>query len=220
MTQIPFSTQPVKLTLGVQIDELVDEYRKKTDEELLRLARDREQLTPEAISALTDELARRKIAAQRFKAFDKEEERYGCKETFRLKRQRARTAGRWWPRIQLVAAYAIGFLVYHLLPFKIPREWEDAAVVTFLCTVAIGFMFQEFWKRFTFWVSLAIAAFAQLWVIKALNPSANWHYKNASILIGFAVGLLVWGAMFLVLRRVSQDSDTRSDFRHESQREP
>jgi len=204
----------------VQIQELVDEYRKKTDEELLRLARDREQLTPEAISALTEELANRKIAAERFKAFNKQEERHGRKEAFRSKRQRARAAGRWWSRIQLVAGYAIGFLVYHLLPFKIPREWEDAAVVTFLCTVAIGFMFQEFWKRFSFWVSLTIAALAQLWLIKVLNPSANWHYRNASILIGFAVGLLVWGAMFLLLRRVFQNSDTRSDFRHESQREP
>ncbi|SPE22867.1 membrane hypothetical protein [Acidobacteriia bacterium SbA2] len=202
------------------IQELVDEYRKKTDEELLRLARDREQLTPEAISALTDELTRRKLAAERFKAFSKEEERQGRKEAFRSKRQRARAAGRWWSRIQLVAAYAIGFLVYHLIPFKIPSAWEDAAVVTFLCTVAIGFMFQEFWKRLSFWVSLAIAALAQLWVIKTLNPRANWHYKNASILTGFAVGLLVWGAMFLLLRRVSQDSDTRPDFRHESQREP
>jgi hypothetical protein len=199
----------------VQIQELADEYRKKTDEDLLRLARDRKQLTAEANSALTDELAHRKIAAERFKAFSKEEERQGRKEAFRSKRRRAHVAGQWWWKIQLVAAYAIGFLIYLLLPFKIPRDWEDAAVVTFLCTVAIGFTFQEFWKRLSFWVSLAIAALAQLWVIKVLNPRARWHYHNASILTGFAVGFLVWGAMFLLLRRVCQDSDTRSEFRHE-----
>jgi hypothetical protein len=199
----------------VQIQDLVDEYRKKTDEDLLRLARDPEQLTPEANSALTDELARRKIAAERFKAFNKEEERQGRKEAFRSKREQTRVAGRWWSRIQLVAAYAIGFLIYHLLPFKIPRDWEDPAVVTFLCTVAIGFMFQEFWKRLSFWVSLAIAALAQLWVIKVLNPGAQWHYKNAAILVGFVVGLLVWGGTFLLLRRVCQGSGTNSDFRHE-----
>jgi hypothetical protein len=199
----------------VQIQELADEYRKKTDEDLLRLARDRKQLTAEANSALTDELAHRKIAAERFNAFSKEEERQGRKEAFRSKRRRAHVAGRWWWKIQLVAAYAIGFLIYLLLPFKIPRDWEDAAVVTFLCTVAIGFTFQEFWKRLSFWVSLAIAALAQLWVIKVLNPRARWHYHNASILTGFAVGFLVWGAMFLLLRRVCQDSDTRSEFRHE-----
>jgi len=70
----------------VQIQELVDQYQKKTDEELLRLARDREQLTPEASSALTDELARRKIAAGRLKAFSKEEERQERKDAFRSKR--------------------------------------------------------------------------------------------------------------------------------------
>jgi hypothetical protein len=199
----------------VQIQKLADEYRKKTDEDLLRLARDRKQLTAEANSAITDELAHRKIAAERFNAFSKEEERQGRKEAFRSKRRRAHVAGRWWWKIQLVAAYAIGFLIYLLLPFKIPRDWEDAAVVTFLCTVAIGFTFQEFWKRLSFWVSLAIAALAQLWVIKVLNPRARWHYHNASILTGFAVGFLVWGAMFLLLRRVCQDSDTRSEFRHE-----
>jgi hypothetical protein len=196
----------------VQIHNIVDEYRKKTDEDLLRLAQDRELLTPEANSALTDELARRKIGAERFKAFSKEEERHWRKETFRSKRKRTRVAGRWWSRIQLVAAYAFGFLIYHLLPFRIPRDWEEAAVVTFLCTVTIGFMFQEFWKRLSFWVSLAIAALAQLRVIKVLNLRAQWHYKNASILVGFAVGLLVWGATFMLLRRVLSESDANSDF--------
>lgn len=199
----------------MQIQELVDQYRKKTDEELLRLARDREQLTPEASSALTDELARRKIAAGRINAFSKEEARQGRKGAFRSKRRRARVAGLWWLRIQVVGVYAIGALVYHFLPFKIPTEWEDAAVVTFLCTVVIGFMFEEHWKRLSYWASLAIAAIAQLWVVKVLNPRAHWHYKNASILTGFAVGLLAWGAVFLLLRRVYQDPDTHPQDRPE-----
>ena len=208
-----FPTSPVKLTLGVQIQELIDQYRKRTDAELLRLVRDREQLTPEAGSALMDELARRKIAAVQLKAFSKEEERQRRKDAFRSKRRRARVADRWWSGIQLIMAYAAGFVVYHLLPFKIPTEWEDAAVVTFLCTVAIGFMFQEYWNRLSYWVSLTIAAIAQLWVIKVLNPKAHWHYKSAPILMGFAVGLLAWGAVFLLLRRVYQDSSSGSDYR-------
>jgi hypothetical protein len=189
----------------LQIHEPVDEYRKKTDEELLRLARDREQLNTEAISALTDELARRKIAAGRLKAFAKEEERQARKEAFRSKRRRARAAGGWWLRIQIFAAYAIELLVYHFLPFKIPKQWGDAALVTFLSTVAIGFMFKEYWRWLSFWVSLTFAAVAQLWVIRVLNPKAHWHDHHASILTGFAVGLLVWGAMFLLLRRAYQE---------------
>ncbi len=181
---------------------LIDEYRNKTDDELLRLARERAQLTPEAASVLTDELARRRIGPERLKVFCNEEERQVRKEAFRSKRRRTRAAERWWERIQLFAAYAVGLLVYHVLPFKIPEEWEDAAIVCFLCTVAIAFMFREFWKRLSFWGALAMAAVAQLWVIQALNPEAHWHYKNASIVTGFAVGFLVWGATFWLLGRV------------------
>jgi hypothetical protein len=198
----------------VQIQELVAEYRKKTDEEILRLALDRDQLTPEGVSALTDELARRKITVERLKAFSKEENRQRRKEAFRSKRRRARATDRWSLRIQVGAAYAIGLLLYLLLPFKIPKEWQDAAFVTFLCTVGIGFSFREFWKRLSFWVSLAIAAVAQLSVIKALNPGAHWHYKDASFVTGLVVGFFVWGAMFLLLRHVWQDLVTHSDDRH------
>ena len=199
----------------MQVEELVDEYRKRTDEELMLLARDREQLTPEALSPLTDELACRKIGAAQVEAFRKEQEREEHEDTFRTKQRLARTADRWWLRfqlrIQMVAVYAVAVLVYHLLPFKIPDDWEDAAVVTFLCTVAIGFGFREYWKRRSFWVALATAAVAQLWAIKRLHPGAHRRYNNASLVTGFAVGFLIWGAMFLLLRRVRQDSDTHSE---------
>lgn len=195
----------------MQIQGLAEEYRKKTDRELLLLERDREQLTPAAASALTDELARRKIGAERLKAFRNEQERQERKEAFRSKRGRARAADRWWFNIQLIASSAFGLLVYHFLPFRLPDEWEDAALVTFLCTVVIVFTFRELWRGLGFWVSLAISAVAQLWVIKAVNPTAHWHYKNASFVTGFAVGFLVWGAAFLLLRRLFKDSDKDSD---------
>jgi hypothetical protein len=59
----------------VDIQEFAEEYRGKTDEELLRLALKPEQLTPEANAVLNDELARRRINnAERLKAFRDEEE--------------------------------------------------------------------------------------------------------------------------------------------------
>ena len=198
----------------MQIQELVAEYRKKTDEEIMRLALDREQLTPEGVSTLTDELARRKITVEQLKAFSKEENRQRRKDAFRSKRRGERATDRWSLRIQVIAAYAIGLLLYALLPFKVPKEWEDAAFVTFLCTVGIGFTFREYWNRLSFWVSLTIAAVAQLSVVKALNPRVYWHYKNASFVTGFVVGFLVWGVMFLLLRHVWQDIDTQSGDRH------
>ena len=60
----------------VELQDLAEEYKSKTDEELLRLALDPTQLTPEANSALNDELARRRINnAERIRAFREEEER-------------------------------------------------------------------------------------------------------------------------------------------------
>ena len=50
----------------MQIDELARTYQTKSDEELLQLASDAEQLTPEAHSVLTGELARRGIDFQEY----------------------------------------------------------------------------------------------------------------------------------------------------------
>ena len=46
---------------AVNVQELGEEYRNKTDKELLRLALTPEELTPEANAALKSELARRRI---------------------------------------------------------------------------------------------------------------------------------------------------------------
>ncbi len=60
---------------AVEIQYLIEEYRGKTDEELLRLALDPEQLTPAANVVLHDELARRRInSAEGLSAFRKDEE--------------------------------------------------------------------------------------------------------------------------------------------------
>ena len=58
----------------MEIQNFAEEYQNKTDEELLRLALDPEQLTSEANAALNDELARRRINnTQQLKAFSEQE---------------------------------------------------------------------------------------------------------------------------------------------------
>jgi hypothetical protein len=60
---------------SVELQELAEEYQRRTDEELLRLAFDRTQLTPEASSILNDELSRRRInTTERLAVFNAEEE--------------------------------------------------------------------------------------------------------------------------------------------------
>jgi hypothetical protein len=58
------------------MEDFVNEYRSKTDEELLRLALASEELTPEAYAALTGELSRRQIYGNdKLKSFREQEER-------------------------------------------------------------------------------------------------------------------------------------------------
>ena len=59
----------------MEIQNFAEEYQSKTDDELLRLALDSEQLTPEAGAALNDELARRRIDKhEQLEAFIQQEE--------------------------------------------------------------------------------------------------------------------------------------------------
>jgi len=59
----------------VEIQDFAEEYQRKTDDELLRLVLDSEQLTPEAGAALNDELARRRIDKdEQLQAFIEHEE--------------------------------------------------------------------------------------------------------------------------------------------------
>lgn len=61
----------------MELQELAEKYQDKTDEELLRLALDPAQLTPEASSALNGELARRRInGAERLETLRDEEKQH------------------------------------------------------------------------------------------------------------------------------------------------
>lgn len=59
----------------MEIQDFAEEYEKKTDEELLRLALTSEQVTPDANVALNDELRRRRInTVDKLRAFNGEED--------------------------------------------------------------------------------------------------------------------------------------------------
>src|ERR1700704_1744440 len=59
----------------MHIQDLTWEYQSKSDDELLRLATELDQLTSDARAALADELARRKIeGAENLKSFEDGEE--------------------------------------------------------------------------------------------------------------------------------------------------
>jgi len=81
----------------MKIQDLAEEYQSKTDEELLRLALDPEQLTAEANAVLNDELARRRInRVEQLKTSREEEEQ--------RKQEQSRDPG----KLFLVHPYGIG----------------------------------------------------------------------------------------------------------------
>lgn len=116
----------------MQIQELVDEYRKKTDEELLQLASDREQLTPEAATALRDELARRQISHERLEAFSKEEERQvphtGHTD---LCRRRSFSFARFVLMATLFLCMTVGSLPLFFLLMKRPYGFQAASAIVY-----------------------------------------------------------------------------------------
>ena len=82
---------------SMKIQDLAEEYQSKTDEELLRLALDPEQLTAEANAVLNDELARRRInRVEQLKTSREEEEQ--------RKEEQSRDPG----KLFLVHPYGIG----------------------------------------------------------------------------------------------------------------
>ena len=64
----------------MNVQELGEEYRNKTDKELLRLALTPEDLTPEANVALKSELARRRIDSKTHLDTARREERAQSRE--------------------------------------------------------------------------------------------------------------------------------------------
>jgi hypothetical protein len=65
-----------RLTFAVEIQDLAEGYQTKSDDELLRLALDSADLTPEASLVLSNELSRRGInTAERLALFREEEKR-------------------------------------------------------------------------------------------------------------------------------------------------
>jgi len=120
----------------VGLQELAQEYQPKTDEELLRLALDPAQLTPEANSVLNKELSRRRInSKERLRTFRveeaqrKEEQRKHTRKLFvihpygigRKRFGKAECTTR--KREQQCSLSCFGFRLYPLAPFS----WSGSA---------------------------------------------------------------------------------------------
>lgn len=114
--------------------DLAQEYLDKTDDEILRIARDRAQLTPEANIALNDELTRRRInSKERMPALDQAEIR-SLEDVPGVARMAARQEFllQWYKPVAIAPFMVVLFIVLRLFPkstSRIPIYFVFASLV-------------------------------------------------------------------------------------------
>jgi len=97
----------------MQIQDLTRSYQSKTDEELLQLAANSEQLTPEAHSVLTSELANAESTWQSiWKRTSTRVKKQGL-AGYRFRRTLVESAN-WWKRYSVFIATSSGFSFFFI----------------------------------------------------------------------------------------------------------
>ena len=117
----------------MQLQALAEEYRSKTDDELVRLALERAQLTPEAKTVLDAELARRRInAKEQLNALDDAGVKCLDDEPSRARiAAREQLLGRWGKAIALAPFVVVLVVVQTFFPKStswIPFAFVEASM--------------------------------------------------------------------------------------------
>lgn len=175
------------------------EYSRKTDEELLQLASDRDDLLEDAAVALDAELRRRNLtdsALIEHQTFIKQQEEQEWKV------QRRKRSGTFSDRRSLLdalVAFVFGGLIllaYRAIPtqYQLKPDWEQSAASVLAASTAVIY-FMGAWRRVEFWVALDISSLIHLLVIRAL--AKNFPKFNAFSTTTIAVGVAIFFAVYL-----------------------
>jgi hypothetical protein len=128
----------------VEHQTFAGEYQGKTDDELLRLALERAQLTPTAIIALNAELARRRINTEERLAASHSAEIGSLDDVPSLARIAARQQflTRWYKAVALAPFVVVLFVVLTFFPkstSRIPSVFVFASLVWAMAVVGYSF---------------------------------------------------------------------------------
>lgn len=176
----------------MNMQELDSEYRDKTDSELLRLAMNREQLTPEANVALSGELARRRIdsGAHLDAARQEEQDRQAENERsigtlgffplFGAGRMRFGRAGRLYDAEsnleQFKTTVFIVLFYFPLIPtgtYLVERNRDSPDDLIVLEKLPLD------WEQIlAVWVVAAGSILAFIWLVKLLSSDAIWKLAH------------------------------------------
>ena len=191
-------------------DDFIDEYSKRSDDELLHLASERHSLTTEAAAALDAELRRRnltefdRIEHQRFvkRQEQREAKKHRRKMFVPFKYQMS------WPDILgAFGAVALILCAYIALPSRfhfIKSDWQDTTFLVMMTSVIIAVACRKaLWRKFTFWISLGISSAIHLFVTRALTQRVgdlNRGAAKGAAVLGFLLFLAIYGLVRLLQR--------------------
>ena len=186
------------------------EYSERSDDDLLQLASDRSSLTNEAAVALDDELRRRNLAESdraKHQQFVRHKERSEA-----IKRRRRIFGTRndlssWVDVFWTLLAIALISSTYVALPnrYHMKPHWQEAAVLMVFASVFIAVASTVWWRRISFWMSLAISSAIHVAVVHAwIRQVGNFSRGQGklAVLLGFVLFFTVYGVVFLLRRNI------------------
>ncbi len=144
------------------------EYVQRGDDELLRLATQRNSLTTEAAAALDAELRRRNLTESDRVEHQKFAKRQERKEHNR--RRRKLFGKRQFSWLELLSGFgALGVIAwaYFSLPtrFHLTADWEETAVCVVIPSVFVIVGWRSLWREVAFWLSLMLSSAIQLAIV-------------------------------------------------------
>jgi hypothetical protein len=188
------------------LTDFSSEYSQRSNDELLHLASDRHSLTTEAAAALDAELRRRNLTESDRVELQKFVRRQGRRE--RMTRRR-KTGGlnnqlTWLDNLGTLAAMAVISLIYLVLPsrYHLKPDWQDSAFLVMMTSAFIAVAFRSnFWRNFTFWMSLVMSSVIHLLVIHAWKQRVpNRGEAKLAVILGFVLFFAIYGLARLLQR--------------------
>jgi len=192
------------------------EYSQRSDDELLHLASDRHSLTTEAAAALDAELHRRNLTESDRVELQKFVRRQGRREQMMRRRKTGGLNNQltWLDNLGTLAAMAVISFIYLVLPsrYHLKPDWQDSAFLVMMTSAFIAVAFRSnFWRNFTFWMSLVMSSVIHLVVIHAWKQRVpNRGEARVAVILGFVLFLAVYGLVRLVQRMFRGEEDQRT----------
>jgi hypothetical protein len=190
------------------LNDFTTEYSKRSDDELLLLASDRDSLTTEAGAALDAELRRRNLTEsdqvkhQQFvKRNEQREARTRRRKIFGTRSDRSSWVDVFWALL----AIALISLTYLALPsrYQMRPDWQEAAVHVMFASVFIAVVGSSWWRKIGFWISLLVSSAIHLFVVHAWIQRAGYLSTGRgklAILLGLVLFFVIFGFVSLLRR--------------------